>query len=76
MPLGAHAADITEAEFCSAVQALYPLWNEYFLAERARIMVLQAERVDIDINGLTVQFRMVGLSEPAREMMTEFGVAA
>ncbi|MBK5933409.1 site-specific recombinase [Rhodovulum imhoffii] len=65
----AHAADITEADACIALQQLDPLWDELFPAEQARIVALLVERVDIASDGLNVRLRFDGLGGLAREML-------
>ena len=47
----------------------YPLWDELFPAEQARIVSLLIERVDIGTDGLNVRLRADGLRGLAREML-------
>ncbi len=49
----AEAPDLTEAEVRDALCELEPLWDELFPAERARIVRLLVERVEIGPAGLT-----------------------
>ncbi len=63
----AHASDITEADALSALQQLDPLWDELFPAERARIVALIVERIDIDIDGLNLKIRVDGLTHLVEE---------
>ena len=63
---------ITEAEVRDALLQLDPLWDELFPAERARIVQLLVERVEIAEDGLDIRFRTDGLAGLVRE----FGVDA
>lgn len=65
----AQDGEITEAEVRAALQQLDPLWDEFFPAEQARIVVLLVERVDIGTEGLNVRLRVCGLGGLAREML-------
>jgi aconitase A len=65
----ANAGDITEADARAALQQLDPLWDELFPAEKARIMALLVEQVDIGTDGLNVRLRIDGLGGLAREML-------
>ncbi len=56
----AYADGITEADALSALQQLDPLWDELFPAERARIVALIVERIDIDLDGLNLKIRVDG----------------
>jgi len=66
----AHDQDITEADACTALQQLDPLWYELFPAEQARIAALLIERVDIGTDGLNVRLRIDGLKGLAREFLS------
>ncbi|MDA3888101.1 MAG: recombinase family protein [Allgaiera sp.] len=68
--------EITEADACTALQQLDPLWDELFPAEQTRIVSLLVERVNIGTDGLNVRLRMDGLAALAREMSAEVGEAA
>jgi len=59
-----------------AGQPCDPLWDELFPAERARIVALLVEQVDIGIDGLNVRLRVDGLGSLAREMLAGGRVAA
>jgi hypothetical protein len=67
---------INEAETHAALTRLDPLWDELFPVEKARIVTLLVERVDIGIEGLNVRLRVDGLARLAREMRPEVGEAA
>ena len=64
-----HADGITEADACTALQQLDPLWDELFPAEQARIVALLVERIDIGTEGLDIRLRVDGLRGLAREML-------
>ncbi len=61
-------SDITEAEARVALMELDPLWDELFPAEQARIVGLLVERIDIGLDGMSLQLRVDGLSKLGREM--------
>ena len=61
--------DIAEADTRAALQQLDPLWDELFPAERARIVALLVERIDIGTGGLNVRLRVDGLGSLAREIL-------
>ncbi len=72
-----HADDISEADARVALQQLDPLWDELFPAERARIVALLVERVDIGVEGFNFRLRVDGLGGLAREMLSgSIGAAA
>ncbi|MEO1471510.1 MAG: hypothetical protein AAFV86_20925, partial [Pseudomonadota bacterium] len=57
----AQAGDVTEADACSALQQIDPLWEHLFPAGQARIVAPLVERVDIGTDGLNVRLRVDGL---------------
>jgi site-specific DNA recombinase len=59
---------ISESEVREALTSLDPLWDELFPAEQARIVALLVERIDIGTEGLSLRFRVDGLTGLAREM--------
>jgi site-specific DNA recombinase len=61
-----HAPSVTEADAAAALQQLYPLWDELFPAEQARIVGLLVERVDIGLEGLDVRLLVDGIVALAR----------
>jgi hypothetical protein len=65
----AQVDDISEADARAALQQLDPLWDEFFPAEKARIVALLVERVEIGTDGLNVRLRVDGLSGLTREML-------
>lgn len=64
--LRTHADGIPKADTRAALHQLDPRWDDLSTAERARIMTLLVERVDIGADGLKVRPRMGSL---AREML-------
>ena len=64
----AEADDITEDEVREALTELDSLWDELFPAERARIVQLLVERVDVRIAGVEVRLRPNGLAGLVREV--------
>jgi len=64
-----HDGAVTEADAREALGQLDPLWDELFPAEQARIVGLLVERIDICTEGLTIRFRVDGLTGLAREML-------
>jgi site-specific DNA recombinase len=44
-----------------AIEQLYPLWDELFPAEQARIVGLLIERVDVQEDAVEIRFRVDGL---------------
>jgi len=59
--------DVTEDEAREALTQLDPLWDELFPAERARIVQLLVDRVDVHGEGVDVRFRLNGVGALARE---------
>jgi site-specific DNA recombinase len=54
--------DIKETDVREALGRLYPLWEELFLAEQARIVQLLVERVDVSLDGVDIRLRTEGLT--------------
>ncbi|UOM36718.1 hypothetical protein [Acuticoccus sp. I52.16.1] len=55
----------------TALHQLNPTWDELFPAEKARIVALLVERIDIGTDGLNVQLRVDGLVGLARETLAD-----
>jgi site-specific DNA recombinase len=53
--------NLTETEVREAIEELYPLWDELFPAEQARIVGLLVERVDVQEDAVEIRFRVDGL---------------
>jgi len=64
----AEAPDLSEAEVRDALHELEPLWDELFPAERARIVRLLVERVDVGPNGADIRLRVEGLAGLVRDL--------
>ena len=62
------APDLTETEVRDALHELDPLWDELFPAERARIVRLLVERVEVAPNGADVRLKVDGLASLARDL--------
>jgi site-specific DNA recombinase len=53
--------NLTETEVREAIEQLYPLWDELFPVEQARIVGLLVERVDVQEDAVEIHFRVDGL---------------
>jgi acyl-CoA reductase-like NAD-dependent aldehyde dehydrogenase len=71
----ATATDVTEQEVLLALQQLEPLWDELFPAERARIVRLLVDRVDVRAEGAAVRLRLDGLGSLVRDLAAKAGDA-
>jgi site-specific DNA recombinase len=67
------APDVTEHEVRQALEQLEPLWEELFPAERARIVRLLVDRVDVRADGAAVQLRLDGLGSLVRDLAGRAG---
>ena len=59
---------LTEAEVRDALHELDPLWDELFPAERARIVRLLVERVEVGPLGADIRLRVEGLASLVRDL--------
>ncbi len=64
----AEVPDLTEAEVRDALSELDPLWDELFPAERARIVRLLVERVEVGPQGADIRLRVAGLASLVRDL--------
>ena len=55
-------SDISDSEVREALIQFDALWEELFPAEQARIVQLLVERVDVDVDGISIQLRTEGES--------------
>jgi len=65
------APDVTEQEVRQALEQLEPLWEELFPAERARIVRLLVDRVDVRADGAAVRLRLDGLGSLVRDLAAQ-----
>jgi hypothetical protein len=64
----AEIPELTEAEARDALLQLDPLWDELFPAERARIVRLLVERVEVGHGGADIRLRVEGLASLVRDL--------
>ena len=64
----ASAPDVTEQEVLLALERIEPLWDELFPAERARIVRLLVDRVDVRAEGAAVRLSLDGLGSLVRDL--------
>jgi site-specific DNA recombinase len=64
----AAAPEMTEQEVLQALERIEPLWDELFPAERARIVRLLVDRVDVRAEGAAVRLRLDGLGGLVRDL--------
>ena len=62
------ASEVTEHEVLRALERIEPLWDELFHAERARIVRLLVDRVDVRADGAAVRLRLDGLGNLVRDL--------
>jgi DNA invertase Pin-like site-specific DNA recombinase len=67
----ATAPDVTEQEVLLALERIEPLWEELFPAERARIVRLLVDRVDVGAEGAAVRLRLDGLGSLVRDLAAQ-----
>ena len=67
----ATAPDVTEQEVLLALERIEPLWDELFPAERARIVRLLVDRVDVRAEGAAVRLRLDGLGSLVRDLAAQ-----
>ncbi|MBI1186272.1 MAG: recombinase family protein [Alphaproteobacteria bacterium] len=67
----ATAPDVTEQEVLLALERIEPLWDELFPAERARIVRLLVDRVDVGAEGAAVRLRLDGLGSLVRDLAAQ-----
>jgi DNA invertase Pin-like site-specific DNA recombinase len=60
--------EINEGEVREALVQLDRLWDELFPAEQARIVQLLVERVDVDIDGVSIRLRTNGIGSVISEL--------
>ncbi|QYU69736.1 recombinase family protein [Leptolyngbya sp. 15MV] len=67
----ATAPDVTEQGVLLALERIEPLWDELFPAERARIVRLLVDRVDVRAEGAAVRLRLDGLGSLVRDLAAQ-----
>ncbi|WP_375165859.1 recombinase family protein [Chelativorans sp.] len=69
----ARAGDLgfSEGEVREALICFDPLWEELFPAEQARIVQLLVERIDVDVDGISIRLRTEGLASLIAELRQE-----
>jgi hypothetical protein len=67
------ATDVTEQEVLLALERIEPLWDELFPVERARIVRLLVDRVDVRADGAAVRLRLDGLGSLVRDLAAKAG---
>jgi hypothetical protein len=63
-----HDPSVTECEVREALTSLDPLWHELFPAEKARIVQLLVERVDVGQDGIDLRLRTDGLTSLLQDL--------
>jgi DNA invertase Pin-like site-specific DNA recombinase len=61
-------SDISETEVREALIEFDALWDELFPAEQARIVQLLVERVDVDVDGISIRLRAEGIGSVVSEL--------
>jgi hypothetical protein len=59
---------VTEQDVFRALERIEPLWDELFPAERARIVRLLVDRVDVRAEGAAVRLRLDRLGSLVRDL--------
>jgi site-specific DNA recombinase len=62
---------LAEGDVREALDRLDPLWNQLFPAEKARIVRLLVERVDVGTEGIDILLRTAGLASLAGELRAD-----
>jgi DNA invertase Pin-like site-specific DNA recombinase len=62
------APSVTEQEVLSALEQIEPLWDELFPTEKARILRLLVDRIDVKAEGAAVRFRLDGLGSLVHDL--------
>ncbi len=65
------APEVTEQEVLLALERIEPLWDELFPAERARIVRLLVDRVDVRADGAAARLRLDGLGSLVRDLAAQ-----
>jgi hypothetical protein len=60
--------DISEGEIRESLVQFDALWDELFPAEQTRIVQLLVERVDVDVDGVSIRLRTKGIGSVVSEL--------
>ncbi|ANT53263.1 DUF2924 domain-containing protein [Mesorhizobium amorphae] len=63
-----HGDEISETEVRDALVQFDSLWGELFPAEQARIIQLLVERIDVDVDGISIHLRTEGIASVIAEL--------
>ncbi|WP_457152808.1 recombinase family protein [Mesorhizobium sp. P5_C1] len=63
-----NSEEISEAEVRDALVQFDSLWEELFPAEQARIIQLLVERIDVDVDGISIRLRTEGIASVITEL--------
>jgi hypothetical protein len=61
-------SEMSETEVREALVEFDALWDELFPAEQARIVRLLVERVDVDVDGISIRLRAEGIGSVVSEL--------
>ncbi len=62
------ASDVTEHDVLRALERIEPLWDGLFHSERARIVLLLVDCIDVRADGDAVRLRLDGLGSTVRDL--------
>jgi site-specific DNA recombinase len=71
-----HGGDISDTEVRDALIEFDALWEELFPAEQARIVQLLVERIDVDVDGMSIRLRIEGIASVIAELRPNMQKAA
>jgi site-specific DNA recombinase len=63
-----HDSEISEGEVREALVEFDALWDELFPGEQARIVQLLVERVEVDVDGISIRLRTEGIGSVISEL--------
>ncbi|WP_353830094.1 recombinase family protein [Mesorhizobium sp.] len=69
-------SDISETEVRNALIQFDALWDELFPTEQARIVQLLVERIDVDVEGISIRLRTEGITSIIAELRPNLRKAA
>ena len=71
-----HGDDISDTEVRDALIQFDALWEELFPTEQARIVQLLVERIDVDVDGISIRLRTEGIASVIAELRPNMQKAA